>query len=80
MYPLATVLFPVMWSLSHDRTTAALPISACTVLGLQMLIRRAGDFSMTLLDTIVLDAIPGPEYLAMANSATFASAVSMRWV
>lgn len=29
-----------------------------------------------LLDTVVLDAIPGPEHLAMANSLTFSMAVS----
>jgi hypothetical protein len=39
-----------------------------------MLMRRTGDFAATLLDAIVLDAIPGPEYLAMANSITFSIA------
>jgi len=76
MYPLAVVFLPLLWALSHQRTSAALPIPACVVLGVQMIIRRAGDFSQTLLDTFVLDAIPGPEYLAMANSVTFSVAVS----
>jgi hypothetical protein len=74
MYPLAVILFPVLWALSQQRQASVLPIPACTVLGLQMLIRRTGDFAGTLLDTIVLDAIPGPEYLAMANSVTFSMA------
>lgn len=77
MYPLAVIFFPLLWALSHARANAALPIPACTVMGLQMLVRRTGDFAGTMLDTIVLDAIPGPEYLAMANSATFSVAVSI---
>lgn len=74
MYPLAVTLFPLLWALSHR--TGYMPMSACTILGIQMILRRVGDFASTLLDTIVLDSIPGPEYLAMANSATFSMAVS----
>lgn len=70
-------LFPVIWALNHGHTGGGMPISACVVLGVQLLLRRTGDFASTLLDTIVLDAIPGPEYLAMANSITFSMAVSL---
>jgi len=31
----------------------------------------------SMLDSIIFDAIPGPEHLAMANSVTFSAAVSM---
>lgn len=77
MYPIATTLFPLLWALNRGYEGKAMPISACCVLGLQMVLRRAGDFASTLLDTIVLDSIPGPEYLAMANSITFSMAVRM---
>lgn len=71
MYPLAIVLFPITWALSHDLPAGRLSGGACAALGIQMLMRRGGDLAATLLDTIVFDAIPGPEYLAMANSITF---------
>lgn len=71
MYPLAVTLFPIMWAFSHRLPAGSLSTGTCLVLGVQMLMRRTGDFALTLLDTIVLDAIPSPEYLAMANSITF---------
>lgn len=59
-----------------------------------MICRRMGDFSATqvihyvhrtmlitrLLDTFVLDMIPNPEYLALANSLAFSIAVSWIYV
>lgn len=60
-----------MWALSHSLPAGSLSGGACLAMGIQMLMRRTGDLAATLLDAIVLDAIPGPEYLAMANSITF---------
>lgn len=73
MYPLAVALFPIMWALSHGLPAGSLSNGTCLALGIQMLMRRTGDMAATLLDAIVLDAIPGPEYLAMANSITFST-------
>lgn len=74
MYPLAVALFPIMWGMSAYLPDGQLTGVSMLVLGMQMLMRRTGDFAATLLDAIVLDAIPGPEYLAMANSVTFSVA------
>lgn len=75
MYPIATTLFPLLWALNRRSEGRAMPIPACCLLGIQMVIRRMGDLASPLLDTIVLEAIPRPEYLAMANSITFSGAV-----
>jgi hypothetical protein len=74
LYPLAVALFPVMWMMSAHLPAGQLSGGSMLALGVQMLMRRTGDFAATLLDAIVLDAIPGPEYLAMANSITFSIA------
>lgn len=74
LYPLAVALFPVMWGMSAHLPDGKLSGASMLALGVQMLMRRTGDFAATLLDAIVLDAIPGPEYLAIANSITFSVA------
>ncbi|WVQ76195.1 hypothetical protein IAR50_005857 [Cryptococcus sp. DSM 104548] len=70
-YPLSTIFFPVMWYLSYSHQGEGMPTSLWIVMSVHMILRRAGDFTSTLLDTITLDAIPGPEYLASANSLGF---------
>ncbi|WVQ80872.1 hypothetical protein IAT38_002979 [Cryptococcus sp. DSM 104549] len=77
-YPLATIFFPIMWSLGYAHTGEGLPGSVWVTLALHMILRRTGDFAATQLDTLVLDAIPGPEHLASANSITFSMAAICR--
>ncbi|GMK59936.1 hypothetical protein CspeluHIS016_0901530 [Cutaneotrichosporon spelunceum] len=74
MYPLAVALFPIMWGMSAHLPAGELSGISMLALGIQMLMRRTGDFAATMLDASVLDAIPGPEYLATANSITFSIA------
>jgi len=88
-YPVGVLFFPFAWYFNYTSTTS-LPKSVCVLLALQMVCRRMGDFSATLvipttsrvtlirrlLDTFVLDMIPNPEYLALANSLAFSIAVS----
>ncbi|ODN96307.1 hypothetical protein I350_08329 [Cryptococcus amylolentus CBS 6273] len=70
-YPLSTLVFPLMWYLSYTHQGPGMPTSLWIVMSVHMILRRAGDFTSTLLDTITLDAIPGPGYLASANSLGF---------
>jgi hypothetical protein len=90
-YPVGVLFFPFAWYFNYTSTTS-LPKSVCVLLAMQMVCRRMGDFSATsvspnplgdrmlicrLLDTFVLDVIPNPEYLALANSLAFSIAVSL---
>jgi hypothetical protein len=89
-YPIGVLFFPFAWYFNYTSTTS-LPKSVCVLLAMQMVCRRMGDFSATsvlatssglmlidrLLDTFVLDMIPNPEYLALANSLAFSIAVSL---
>jgi hypothetical protein len=90
-YPVGVLFFPFAWYFNHT-STVSLPKSVCVLLAMQMVCRRMGDFSATsvspnprgermlivrLLDTFVLDVIPNPEYLALANSLAFSIAVSL---
>ncbi|UOH83765.1 hypothetical protein LQV05_006502 [Cryptococcus neoformans] len=47
-------------------------------MSIHMILRRVGDFASIQLDTITLDAIPGPEYLATANSLGFSISAAGR--
>lgn len=78
-YPVAVLLFPVVWVVTRAND-GRLGVAGWSVLALQMLLRRTGDFAAIMLDAIVLDAIPRPEYLAMANSITFSVAAVGRAV
>ncbi|OCF44118.1 hypothetical protein I317_02072 [Kwoniella heveanensis CBS 569] len=73
-YPVAVLFFPVIWAMSYPYEGDNLPFSAWIVISMQMIMRRAGDFAATQLDTLVLDFIPGPEHLASANAITFSVA------
>ncbi|WWD22504.1 hypothetical protein CI109_106997 [Kwoniella shandongensis] len=73
-YPVATVFFPIIWAMSYSSQGDNLPKAVWVIMAIQMIIRRVGDFAATQLDTLVLDAIPGPEHLASANSVTFSIA------
>ncbi|WVR03616.1 hypothetical protein IAU60_000608 [Kwoniella sp. DSM 27419] len=73
-YPLAMLFFPVIWAISYSYEGDNLPLSSWLVIGMQMFLRRVGDFAATQLDTLVLDFIPGPEHLASANAITFSVA------
>jgi hypothetical protein len=90
-YPVGVLFFPFAWYFNYT-STVSLPKSVCVLLAMQMVCRRMGDFSATsvlpifegvvmlisrLLDTFVLDVIPNPEYLALANSLAFSIAVSL---
>jgi hypothetical protein len=89
-YPVGVLFFPFAWYFNYTSTTS-LPKSVCVLLAMQMVCRRMGDFSATsvlsttvrltligrLLDTFVLDVIPNPEYLALANSLAFSIAVGL---
>ncbi|ORY34238.1 major facilitator superfamily domain-containing protein [Naematelia encephala] len=72
-YPVAVVFFPILWGINYA-AEGRLPLLGWTILVVQMVFRRFGDFAATMLDSIVMDAIPGPEHLAMANSLTFSTA------
>ncbi|CAD6578555.1 MAG: hypothetical protein TREMPRED_002215 [Tremellales sp. Tagirdzhanova-0007] len=72
-YPAAILFFPVIWALSNANN-GRMSTTAWTALAVQMILRRVGDFATTMLDTVILDAIPGPEHLASANSITFSAA------
>ncbi|GFZ52020.1 hypothetical protein JCM24511_09792 [Saitozyma sp. JCM 24511] len=72
-YPFAVLFCPALWAL-HRADTGSLGVAAWAVLVTQMIVRRTGDFAATMLDTMVLDSIPGPEHLALANSLTFSVA------
>ncbi|KAI9635727.1 major facilitator superfamily domain-containing protein [Dioszegia hungarica] len=71
-YPLATIFFPLIWA-SHNSAAphAGLGWGTIGLMSMQMLIRRVGDFSCTLLDTIIFETIPSPSLLVVANSLTF---------
>ncbi|XAO26623.1 hypothetical protein I312_105461 [Cryptococcus bacillisporus CA1280] len=77
-YPLATIFFPVMWSLNFAYEGDDVPLSVWIVMSIHMILRRFGDFASIQLDTITLDAIPGPEYLATANSLGFSISAAGR--
>lgn len=85
-YAFGVLLFPVLWLVVSSDGMRAL---AWTIMCLQVLARRFGDFSLTyvrmvliahtsLLDTMVLDSIPSPDYLNTANSAAFSIAALCR--
>ncbi|OXG20565.1 hypothetical protein C366_02100 [Cryptococcus neoformans Tu401-1] len=77
-YLLATILFPVMWSINFTYEGDGMPLSIWIVMSIHMILRRVGDFASIQLDTITLDAIPGPEYLATANSLGFSISAAGR--
>lgn len=77
-YLLATIFFPVLWSLNFTYEGNGTPVSVWIVMSIHMILRRAGDFASIQLDTITLDAIPGPEYLATANSLGFSISAAGR--
>ncbi|WRT63848.1 uncharacterized protein IL334_000773 [Kwoniella shivajii] len=79
-YPAAVLFFPVLWAMSFPSEGDNLPSSVWVVMTIQMVLRRTGDFATTQLDTLVLDYIPGPEYLASANALTFSVAAVGRAV
>ncbi|KAK8845553.1 hypothetical protein IAR55_006268 [Kwoniella newhampshirensis] len=79
-YPVATIFFPIIWAMSYSSQGDHLPTPAWAVMTVQMVLRRVGDFALTQLDTLVIDAIPGPEHLASANSITFSVAAVGRSV
>ena len=72
-YPLSVSFFPVIWTIvyAHNGFTSM----AWALLALQMIVRRIGDFAATMLDSMVFDAIPHPQHLAMANSLALSSGV-----
>lgn len=55
-----------------------MPLSVWIVMSIHMILRRFGDFASIQLDTITLDAIPSPEYLATANSLGFSISAAGR--
>jgi len=77
-YPVAVIFFPLIWALNYPAEQMGL--GAWTALIVQMLLRRFGDLAATILDAMMMDTIPGPEYLAMANSITFSMAAVGRAV
>ncbi|WVQ78021.1 hypothetical protein IAT38_000102 [Cryptococcus sp. DSM 104549] len=77
-YPLATLLFPVMWAMSYAQGGDTVPKAVWVVMTVHMILRRTGDFAQTQLDVLIMDAIPGPEHLASANSLTFSIAAFCR--
>ncbi|KAL7418720.1 hypothetical protein Q5752_006403 [Cryptotrichosporon argae] len=79
-YPAAIIFFPFLWAANYGQDGAGLSARSWALLMAQMFVRRLGDFAATMLDTIVLDAIPSSDYLAMANSITFSAAATGRAV
>lgn len=44
-YPLATIFFPVMWSLNFAYEGDDVPLSVWIVMSIHMILRRFGDFA-----------------------------------
>lgn len=44
-YPLATIFFPVMWSLNFAYEGDGAPLSVWIVMSIHMILRRFGDFA-----------------------------------